>query len=443
MAECNLNDAEQPTAHTIGDNDNDGLWTAYHVAAMSLCFGATQDPAAKASARESMHALYMLQDASGTPGLVARSVVTREEGQQKDAQWRPTPDGKMYWKSDTSSDEIDGHYLAFYTYWEHMAKHDDAERDRCMEQVREVTDYLLDHNYQLIDWTGKRTRWGFWNPENLNDDPEHFLECGLNSLQMLSFLRVAHHITGDEKYLAHYKKLIVEHHYLSNVLLQKKLFPDENNHSDDQLGFVAWYPILQLEQDPTLRAALHAAVRRHYVVVQPERSSFYNFTYATIDPDHADIEAGIQNLCEIPTDRRTWRMENSHRADVVFDMRIDRFATANWPTCCRPTNATSRSGTRTRTSPTAAVTARTKTTAPPGCCPTGWPATTGSFSRSRPLAWIPPVEFCIITVKVVAIGTGRKHNRRRRLSEVTWVGMQSDREDACPGVVCRIVRTAD
>lgn len=113
---------------------------------------------------------------------------------------------------------------------------------------------------------------------------------------------------------------------MSNVLLQKKLFPDENNHSDDQLGFVAWYPILQLEQDPALRAALHSAVRRHYLVVEPERSSFYNFTYATIDPDHADIEAGIQNLREIPTDRRSWRMENSHRADVVFDLRLDRFA---------------------------------------------------------------------------------------------------------------------
>jgi hypothetical protein len=326
VAECELNDAERPTSHTIGDNDNDGLWTAYHVAAMSLCFGATHDPAAKASAHESMHALYLLQDASGTPGLVARSVVTWEEGQKKSPQWRPTPDKKMYWKSDTSSDEIDGHYLAFYTYWEHIAKDDNAERGRCIEQVREVTDYLLDHNYQLIDWTGKRTLWGFWNPENLNDDPEHFLESGLNSLQMLSFLRVAHHITGDAKYLEHYKKLIVEHRYLSNVLLQKKLFPDENNHSDDQLGFVAWYPILQLEHDAVLRAALHSAVRRHYLVVEPERASFYNFVYATIDPDHADIEAGVQNLRDIPTDRRSWRMENSHRADVTFDARIDRFA---------------------------------------------------------------------------------------------------------------------
>ncbi len=325
VAECRLNDAEHPTSHTIGDNDNDGLWTAYHVAALSLCFGATHNPAAKSSATQSMHALYLLQEASGIPGLVARSILPIEEGRRRDRQWRPTPDGKLSWKSDTSSDEIDGHYLAFFTYWEHIARQDPAERERCVQQVRRVTDYLVDHNYQLIDWTGKRTRWGFWNPENLNDDPEHYLENGLNSLQILSFLKVAHHITGDPKYFAHYKKLILDHHYLSNVLLTKKVFPDEHNHSDDQLGFVAWYPILQLEKDPTLRAALQSAVRRHYDVVALEQPSFYIFTYATIDPNHADIAAGIQNLRDIPTDRRTWRMRNSHRADVVFGSRSDRF----------------------------------------------------------------------------------------------------------------------
>ncbi len=231
----------------------------------------------------------------------------------------------MYWKSDTSSDEIDGHFLAFFTYWEHIAKQDPAERERCRQQTREVMDYILDHNYQLIDWNGQRTTWGFWNPEVLNADPEHHVESGLNALQILTFLRVAHHVTGDDKYLAHYKKLIVEHRYLSNVLLQKKVFPDEHNHSDDQLGFVAWYPILQLEKDPTLRSALHSSVRRHYLVVQPEKASFFIFTYATIDPNHADIQAGIENLRDIPTDRRTWRMQNSHRADVVFNASSDRF----------------------------------------------------------------------------------------------------------------------
>jgi hypothetical protein len=325
VADCVLDDARKPTSHTIGDNDNDGLWTAYHVTAMALCYGATKEESARASAREGMHALYLLQNASGTPGLVARSVLPVELGKTRGRQWRPTPDGKFYWKSDTSSDEIDGHYLAFYAYYEHIARHDPAEKEQCLRQVRAVTDYIVDHNYQLIDWTGKRTRWGFWNPESLNDDPEHYLENGLNSLQILSFLKVAHHLTGDAKYDTHYRKLIREHGYLNNTLLSKKVFPDENNHSDNQLGFVAWYPILQLERDPAIRGALLSGVRRHYEIIKAENSAFFTFVYATVDPDYANIPGAIENLRQIPTDRRLWRQENSARADVMFAPRANRF----------------------------------------------------------------------------------------------------------------------
>lgn len=325
VAAATLDNATQPTSHTIHDDDNDGLWTAYHVAAMSLAYAVTGLEEAKRSAKESMDAVIMLQNASGTPGLVARSVVPAEIGKTKGPQWRPTPDETMYWKSDTSSDEIDGHYLAFYTYWEHIASKDEVERKRVQHQVRTLTDYLVDNNYLLIDWDGEHTRWGFWQPAMLNDDPSHYLEHGLNALQMLSFLKVAHHITGDAKYEEHYQKLIKEHGYLNNVLLEKKVFPDENNHSDNQLAYVAWYPILQLEQDPLIKLALKKAVRRHYRTLERDRSSFFYFVTATVDPDFVDLEGAIQNLREIPTDRRLWGQLNSHRADLVFDPYVDRF----------------------------------------------------------------------------------------------------------------------
>ena len=188
-----------------------------------------------------------------------------------------------------------------------------------------MTNYPVDNNYQLIDWNGKRTRWGFWNPENLNLNPDDYIENGLNSLQILSFLKTAHTITGDAKFKEHYKKLIVEHNYLSNVLTSKREFPDENNHSDDQLGHVAWYPILQQEKDPKVRAALHSGIRRHYLIVEPEKPSFYTFVYASIDPRHANIDAGIDNLRDIPADRRIWGMKNSHRADITWNAMRDRF----------------------------------------------------------------------------------------------------------------------
>jgi hypothetical protein len=142
---------------------------------------------------------------------------------------------------------------------------------------------------------------------------------------MLSFLRTSYYVTGDNKYMKHYKKLIMDHHYLSNTLLSKKEWPDENNHSDDQLGYVAWYPILQLETDPVIRRALTQGVRRHYRIVYPEKPSLYAFATATVDPNQVDISGAIENLIEIPTDRRVWEQKNSQRADVEELWRPNRF----------------------------------------------------------------------------------------------------------------------
>ena len=336
VAASTLDDAMNPTSSIIIDDDNDGLWTSYHVVAMSLAYAATGEEKYKQSAREGMHAMVMLQNASGTPGLVARSVLPLEEGKKKweemqssrsemkREQWRPTPDGKYYWKSDTSSDEIDGHYFAFYAYWEHIAKHDPAEDAMIRKQVKDVTDYIVDNGYYLIDWNGKATTWGKWAPEILNDDPRRYGENGLGALEMLSFLRTAYHITGDDKYRKSFDDLACNHGYLDNILLTKKYFPDENNHSDNQLACVAYYPFIQLEQDPGVREVLHKAVRRHYKIVAREKSTFFDYVFATIDPDFIDIAGSTQTLRDAPTDRRLWGMKNSHRADVLLDFRLNR-----------------------------------------------------------------------------------------------------------------------
>jgi len=333
VSACMLEDPKDFTKHDISDNDNDGLWTAYHVAAMSLAYAVTGDEAARESAKKSMDGALLLQDVSGIPGVVARSALPAERAEKEGKgpknsvkkQWRPSPDGKLYWLADTSNDEIDGHYMAFYAYWEHIAQFDAEERARIEQHVRTLTDAIIANGYQLYDWHGKRTYWGFWSPELINKDPEHYLENGLNSLQMLSFLKVAHHITGDEKYKRHYDNLIRDHGYLDNIQLEKKVFPDENNHSDNQLACVAWYPLLQLEWTPSVRQVLHKAARRHYRTLAADRSSFFNCVFATIDPHYVDLEGSLRNLEEIPTDRRLYGADNSRRADLVFDPKADRF----------------------------------------------------------------------------------------------------------------------
>jgi hypothetical protein len=325
---CGYDDPLLMTKWSHTTQPSDGLWTGYHVAAMSLAYSLTSHMSYKRAARKGMEALYLLQNVTGVTGLVARSVMSADEpgavGRQAQSNWHKTSDGRYYWRDDVSSDQIDGHYLAFYTYFEHIAQFDPDERYRIEKQVRQVTDYILDNDYQIIDWDGERTLWGWWDPKRVNEEPEHYLESGLYSLMMLSFLKTAYYITDEPRYREHFLKLAQEHGYVSNLLLEKRLFPDELNHSDDQLSAVAYYPILQLEHDPFVREALGRAVRRHAVIEAPERNAFFALVHASIDPAGADVAGAIRTLREMPQDRRSWRMRNSHRLDVAFQPRSSR-----------------------------------------------------------------------------------------------------------------------
>ena len=75
-----------------------------------------------------------------------------------------------------------------------------TEKERVRQVVRDLTDHLIDHGFALVDHDGTPTRWGNYRPESLNHDIHWWPERGLNSLSMLSYLAVAHHVTGDDRY---------------------------------------------------------------------------------------------------------------------------------------------------------------------------------------------------------------------------------------------------
>ncbi len=328
--------------------DSDGLWTAYYIAAMSLRYAATRDPDARRQAQRSMNALMELERLTGIPGYPARSVATDEEIRagikgydpnstvrvpgETDKYWVRSPVEQGVWcKSDTSSDTMDGHYFAWYMYSEHVA--DRTEKARIADLVRRATDHIINNGYVLIGHTGRKTRWGVWAPRYLNEDPEWFEQRGLNSLEILSHLKVAQHLTGDAKYGRAYDELIEKHHYLQNTLLTRRgklgMWPTIN-HSDDQLAAIAFYPLLMLEKDPARRRILEQALARTWEETtgpeQPivrERSSFHNFVYGALTGNPCAPDDGIADLQDWPWDMVDWTIRNSHRHDVTVRRQPD------------------------------------------------------------------------------------------------------------------------
>lgn len=359
VAEGHMNRPGDRTSTSTSDSDNDGLWTSMYGAGECFAYGATGDPAALDRARRAFEALRFLQKVTqgGTPappkGYIARTIrsvelpdpnIGRIEGdreeQKRDKLWKvyeprwpKSADGKWYWKSDTSSDELDGHYFFYGLYFDLCAK-TEAERERVREVVRDVTDHLIEHGFTLTDHDGKPTRWAVYGPQFLNQDPFWWPERGLNSLSILSYLAVAEHVVGDPKYRAASRELIERHGYAHNAMYAKVQHgPGSGNQSDDEMAIMCYYSLLRCSQDEALKGMIRYSFFRYWANEAPEMNPFFHFAYAAhaIDRNVTNVwgrfplspwpgwhEDSMATLRGFPLDRAGWNHDNSHRLDIVL-----------------------------------------------------------------------------------------------------------------------------
>lgn len=308
-------------------DDNDGLWTSLYVAAMSFKYAVEKDTETRKWAKESFNALEWLVDITGVPGFPARSIVEAGEPARfkYDGEWHPDSSGHWEWKGDTSSDELDGHFFAYSIYYDLVADKMDKRWIRSL--VSKVMDHIIGNDWYLVDVDGKPTRWGVWNPKQLNHnkpvhgvkDEDWIVEHGLNSLEILSHLKVAYHITGNRKYQDRYLKLIKKHGYAENTVEQKITVPYRIHHGDDQLAFLAYYPLLKYETDPKLLEIYRKSLQRTWDFERPERNPWWNITYCAYMPGDCAVMDSVRTLREIPWEQINWRKENSKRKDVEKD----------------------------------------------------------------------------------------------------------------------------
>jgi hypothetical protein len=314
------------SSNQMVSSDNDGLWTAMYVAAECFRYKVTGEKDARENARVGMQAILRLEEITGIPGFPARSFIkVGVDLQPGDGEWHDTPDKIWRWKGDTSSDEIVGHYFVYPIYHDLVA--DEQEKPKLRAALDRITNHILDNNYQLLDVDGKRTRWGWWGPEAIWEDPD---ETGLRALHILSHLRVAIHLTANPtyraKYQAAYDDLIKNHKYHLLTRNQKIMVPGHINHSDDELAFLSYYPLLRYETDPKLRAVYQQSLERSWQIERPERNPLWNFIYAVgCDAKEFDRATSIGTLQEIPLDQIDWTVKNSQRQDVPRDPLSDRF----------------------------------------------------------------------------------------------------------------------
>jgi len=305
-------------------SDNDGLWTAIYVAAECYRYAVTQSPEALRSARASLTALTRLESITGIPGFPARALIRKGDYRVPEGEWHWTADGEWEWKGDTSSDELVGHFFAYSLAYDLLP--DESDRAAIRPVVARLANHLLEHGLNLVGPGGRITRWGRYSPGYF-ETPDGRVDRALNSLEILSHLRVAYQVTREEKFLRAYRRLVNELGYLRNVTSFATEAPVEVNYSDEELAFLAFYPVLKLEDDPGLRKQYVQALEGLWNRTRDEENPLWNFIFAvgSGSKDESAQRDSLDSLERIPLDTISWTVRNSQRLDLTMDGSRGRF----------------------------------------------------------------------------------------------------------------------
>jgi hypothetical protein len=309
---------------TLVDQDNDGLWTSMYLAGELFRYDVTESQDALQNCHEAFEAMERLTFINPLDGFPSRSFERSGYKLADKSRWRPVGDRIWDWKATTSSDEIVGHYFAYSIFAEVIP--DENRRNRAVHLMKIIMDHIIRNDWYLIDYDGKPTQWGRWNPEYVSQFPKQVGDRRLNSVEIISFLQTTYHFTKKEIYKNKAYELIDKHGYLDNIMIPISHIgrvpgidlTTEWNHSDDELAFLSYWNLYKYAFTEELREKYRRAIREHWEMERPEKHPLWNLIYAMTGANEFDLDETIWYLKEFPLDMIGWTVRNSHRRDLKF-----------------------------------------------------------------------------------------------------------------------------
>ena len=245
-----------------GNHEDEAADTATYLAACAHRYAVTHDPEIRKLADTVMDAILDLERVTGVPGVAARGFyktdkpLWHEQAYFFPMEWHASKSMPGYrWLGDLSSDKFTDFIYAIGTYCEFCA--DDAHKKLAADFIDRFVGRCLDHNFKLVDVDNKMTLWGDFCPDLPHEN--------LNALEMLAGLKVAHRLTGKDRYAQAYERLIKKYHYDDQGILAKILWPPEwKTPWDDGLAAESFYILMRYETDPALLRKYRMSLNRFW-----------------------------------------------------------------------------------------------------------------------------------------------------------------------------------
>lgn len=341
----------QLTNHDLSTNvlrkaDSDNLWTSMYLGSQLFRYLATGSEEAKQNCYESFEAMERLHTINDSTGLFGRTF-ERSGYQEFHNEYRTYVEDFWYpgynnvtswyqadedwdWRGSASSDQTVGQIFAMTLIAEYID--DEAWKSRAVKILDDLMTYVVENDFCLVDYNGKPSLWGRWNPEYVNRFGTNIGDRKVCSSNMIGFLQSAYKHTGKEIFKEKAFELIDEHKYLQNLTRPfreigpapedadnwSKMLSSEWNHSDDEMYFLTYWALYPYAFNDTLKSQYKDAIRDHWEWERPEKNPLWNFCYAMTGTTEFDLDESVWTLKEWPLDMIQYAVQNSHREDITF-----------------------------------------------------------------------------------------------------------------------------
>jgi hypothetical protein len=362
--------------HTVDDPGNvihAGVWTGRYLAGVAYQYAVTKDPWVRKHGGDLLAGLRRQQEVTGKPGLLARGYVKGHgpvdgfvRGGGDSTKWHQGQgqfaDYRFY--SDVSVDNFNAVLYGYALYYDLAA--DSEQKKTIVHDVDRLMTHLLDNHYRIVDLDGKVTEWGHVgiDPNPSRDDYyKQFYARQLArysvgpewrpplraSLMALPDLLIAYHITGKQRYLDEYQKVIARFGENPEPPRDTRPFSLEKvarvNHSDEGQSYEALFSLIRYENDPKLLATYNRWVNELWDMNWMEGNPLYTFMTLALLPDkwepakpgfarplssrqwpHAEesLRLSEETLRRYPVDRGLRPVMNSLRKDIELNPYQDR-----------------------------------------------------------------------------------------------------------------------
>ena len=269
----------------------------------------------------------------------------------------------IFYKGDTSSDEIIGHLFIYKLAYDILGEEDPELAELIVNAVAKFAQHIVDNSYCLVDGSGQPTTWGKFSRTYLHNG-QVLGGAPLQTSVLLCLFKLAAYLTGDQKWEDEYRMAALDEQYqFAEIMTQNRerynmaileyansvteilgfilrplvgtktfnaLYRMILNYSDEEMAMLAYYLLFQMEDDEELLGYFREGLEGWWYSMSFSENPLWYYIYQLAYPGETKTDYYGNNLVETaawalsrhPIDTRRYGASNSKRDDI-WELDLD------------------------------------------------------------------------------------------------------------------------